>query len=394
MSAHDENQQNSKNGHREPPFRLAPIQSPEEEARDKVLRSIAPQLRRAIREDDRLSVGAKFFWVCLFDDCFWREVGGFGTGQLFADIDTLALRYHHDERSIRNWRDELEETGWLWTNYEWPMTEWRLTSLMPAPTEHKHKKALQRTLGLAASGKSPESSKTGPEAQKGGDSAKNPKESGTFSRRARENDPDCAEQNAVARGTECSELAEQNTAESGKISRERPHSIPGATAKNDGSDGKTFHSQVHSVPQEHAVSSNGRGQKGSGETTPRSMEKGVKGGGGTPAPENGLEEEIKAWRASLNGCFQSKLEKKLSKFKAQLRTASAAKNEAASRLRDLLERKIAILSELIDGPGAGDVEAPKAAVDLAAIATRQPTQDEIEEGKRFLEERRRKAVAK
>ena len=109
------------NGH-SPPFRLAPIESPEEEARGLVLKEIAPQIRRRVREDSRLSPGAKYFFNCLFDDCFWHQAGGHGTGQIYADVRDLGERYQAWPDTITRWRDVLAEAGWLWTKYAWPMT--------------------------------------------------------------------------------------------------------------------------------------------------------------------------------------------------------------------------------------------------------------------------------
>ena len=149
MSANGNGHSSNGNGH-SPPFRLAPIESPEEEARGLVLKEIAPQIRRRVREDSRLSPGAKYFFNCLFDDCFWHQAGGHGTGQIYADVRDLGERYQAWPDTITRWRDELAEAGWLWTKYAWPMTEWRLTPLMPAPANSPHKKAVQMSLGRAA----------------------------------------------------------------------------------------------------------------------------------------------------------------------------------------------------------------------------------------------------
>jgi len=132
-------------------FRLAPVESAAEEARDNVIRKIAPQIRRDVRNDTRVSPGAAFFFYCLLDDCFWHQVGGHGTGRIYASLKDLADRYHHHKDTVARWRDELINCEWLYCRDEWPLTEWRLTPLMPAPENSPHQRAVQMSLGRAAS---------------------------------------------------------------------------------------------------------------------------------------------------------------------------------------------------------------------------------------------------
>lgn len=266
--AHHQNGNGSHNGNGTGKvFRLAPAVTPEEEARTEVLREIAPRIRRKVREDSRLSAGAKFFFYALFDDCFWHAVGGHGTGQIFADIRTLAERYGHDEKSIIRWREELEEAGWLWTNYQWPMTEWRLTPLMPAPAFSPHKKAVQMSLGRAAKpvGETPTTPRTGGKSAKNGGT---PGGRGQNGHSPTPSFPTPVGETPVERGHFGGDSVGGTPTGEGHNAHGLPPEIPRAKGGTPTSDGQDAHDQTESHPRPHAKSSRPLGQNGSGEKTP------------------------------------------------------------------------------------------------------------------------------
>jgi hypothetical protein len=257
-------------------FKLAPVETPEEEARDMVLRQVAPQLRRQVREDERLSAPAKFLFDALFDDCFWRKVGGNGTGQVFADIRTLADRYKHDEKSIRAWRDELIEAGWLWVNYEWPMTEWRITPLMPAPTDYKHKKAVQMALGRAAAdsvGKYTDTPRTAGNGQKTSDSGQSPTGNGKTSRQAREANPPSVGKSPAERGNLYPQVVGQVPTGDGIGSHDVRDTFPQATGQVPTGDGIGSHGRQEPNPKARQFASSGHGKSGARETALGELER-------------------------------------------------------------------------------------------------------------------------
>jgi len=124
--------------------------TPADDTREELIKDIAPKIRRRVREDSELSAGAKFLFFCLLDDCFWHKVGGHGTGRIFDTLRRIAKRYRHNKSTVAEWRDELIKREWLYCRHEWPLTEWRLTPLMPAPDDSPHQAAVQMSLGKAA----------------------------------------------------------------------------------------------------------------------------------------------------------------------------------------------------------------------------------------------------
>lgn len=377
------------NGNHRPPFRLAPIESPEEEARTEVLREIAPKVRRKIREDSRLSAGSKFFFYALFDDCFWHQVGGHGTGQIYADVRTLSERYGHDGKSILAWRDQLVDAGWLWTNYEWPMTEWRLTPLMPAPHNSPHKKAVQMALGRATVvvGESPTTSPNS-----GNTSSGRPGGSGNGKNghRPLEKIPSPVGDSP----DECRSFSHDSVGDSptsdGKSSYDVLENFPRAMGKAPTSDGRSSHDQGESLPTPPRVSTRPLGQKSGREKTPGSKESGAKEGGkgqqpppdASQAPKTSKEEaQLAAWRQSHLGSHQSRLEGIRKKLVSQKATATAP------NVKKFIGRKISILDELIDGPLPEPEEAPAPAPRRVDQERNRPlSAEEVLEGARYLVE--------
>jgi hypothetical protein len=292
------------NGHR-PPFKLAPIESPEEEARTEVLREIAPKIRRKVREDTRLSAGAKFFFYALFDDAFWHAVGGHGTGQVFADIRTLGERYGHDEKSVMRWRYELEEAGWLWTRYEWPMTEWRLTPLLPKPADSPHKRAVQMSLGRATKpvGETPTTYQNGVNK---GQNRGTPTGNGQKDRRPWASRPSRVGETPDARGRLGGEVVGETPTSDRQNAHDLPAKRPRATGKTPTSDGHDAHEQPEKHPRPAANGARPLGSNGWREKTPRRLESGAIEGKGTP-PGSDFESEFKEWKGTLAKLYPAEL---------------------------------------------------------------------------------------
>jgi len=145
---------NGANGHKKV-FELAPVKGPEE-AEKEYVREIAPKIRKHVLFNPELSPGAKFFYVALLDMSFMHCYGGSGKGKLFSTVKDLARLLNHDVKSIKAWRDELTPPRWIWFRDEWPVCEWRICALCPAP-EGQYVGEYQMTLGRAA-GKSPDAS--------------------------------------------------------------------------------------------------------------------------------------------------------------------------------------------------------------------------------------------
>jgi len=329
----NENGNGNRNGHT-PPFRLAPPLNPEEEARNEVLREIAPKIRRKIREDSDLSAGAKFFFYALFDDCFWHAVGGHGTGQIFADIRTLSERYFHDEKSIGRWQKELVKGGWLWTNYEWPMTEWRLTPLMAPPISAPAKRAVQMSLGKAVVGVSPTTSKNGknhnkPKVSGGGGDANGQKD-----RRSPPKCPSPVGVLPVARGQNGGKVVGETPTSVGHNAHGVPPKCPRASGETPTSDRQDAHERSEGCPTPPGKSAHPIEPNASREKTPGVGSFGDHGGEQTAPPSGSVDPEKISWNG--RNWWPSQLHKQLALLDGAIASTSGDERKRAKELRTSL----------------------------------------------------------
>ena len=144
---------------------------------------------------------------------------------------------------------------------------------------------------------------------------------------------------------------------------------PGAE-ENFGSEPKNTSGQSRSAPPPTA-------ETDCGHIEPQIREKeGSLREGGIPPAVAPLEKQISEWRDSLNGSYPSRLEK------TRTRLLQQRQGMRKSEARDVLDRKLAILTELLDGPLPA-YEPP--AKPVAKAAPEKPmTTEELLEGAEYL----------
>lgn len=333
------------NGHKKV-FELAPVKTPEEAERE-IVKDIAPKIRRYVRSDPNLTGGAKFFFDALLDDSFMYQFGGTGRGVLYVSIADLATRYHHDEKTIKAWRDELVERRWIWYQKGWPFPEWRITNLCPAPEDKSDNQAVQMVLGRAEAARqkgnfsgegfldhSESKPQQIPDSQpdfSGSNRENFPEQPGIFPGVNRKISPSLGGEIPVCDRKDSGLLRDTSTRVNGKISRSEPEILP---AKSD-------------KPTRPPASNGGL------EKSPRSGEEGVIEKGGGPPPKKGSwEAEFAKWEFGLTKLFHRELRPILEDLEGEktkikeFDAPSPARTEKLARLK----QKITAVKSKLNGP--------------------------------------------
>ncbi len=344
-------------------FVLAQPKSPEQIERENLLKAM-PELRRECSRDRRLSVGSKWFFGQLTDLSFLHTFGGNGFGVVHLSIKDLARIYGHDSESFEKWRDELVQCGWLWFVKSWPRSQWGISAVCKqpelfAPAFSPSQVDFIRTMAKASSTKPTEPALL--------TDYEKPEENGYFDRQNPITKPTEPAHEAGNPGTQSRENRIVKPETPAQVSREnRPHHPvePAHEAGNPGTaNGKHRPETTCRTPQ---LQESPIGDRSKGAT------KGVQA-----PPQSSDDPAFKKWQASLEGLYPSRLEKMRQSFKAQRATAS-------EKGKALLKKKIAVLTELIEGPQPEMETKAAPAPARRAAGPKQPSADDLIEGAEYL----------
>jgi hypothetical protein len=314
---------------------------------DPVLAHQAPQARRKVNFNNKLSFGARVLYTHIIDCALWTGVCTRKGVVRFAN-SYLAERFGVSEKTIQNWKRELREIGEIWTTEKrmknsFPMTVYNVTALLGQPMlpmaietedgslaedEIFSNRNRPRRLERNGHGKFVAGGYKTPEISKSGETAQNPVLQAT----AEKIMPSSAAKN-------CRPQRQPIAAHSGK-------NLP-SSAETDCRSERQKSAALGGKNLPLSAAKNCRGErqpiadKGESLNGVKSLE-----AGGSP-PTNPQEEAFKAWDASLNGRFPSQLERMLKKFQEDLKVKGWRLTPAG---KELLKRKIARLVSVLEGP--------------------------------------------
>ncbi len=306
--------QNAGNGHGKT-FEIIPPRSPEEiEAESK--KRLAYVLRDKINWSKH-PMACKGFLTALLDLTFLKKFGGDSRGRIFTNVQKLRVILKHNKDSVSKWRDYWIEQKMLWVSRSWPVQEWRLTDLFPAPEPYTGQETLDFLRGSAAAEQSGD-------LRNNGFSAKN-SHSPSVSEEIRNYPPSEPPNSSETFGTGILDLRNTLPRPSAHMCGDCRKGVP--------------------KPSETSAETSSKGVPKPSETsadkvratmeTPRSI--GASGViGGFPSPEKQFQD----WIKSLEGMYQSNLKLLEKSFIIKLRTAQSpeAKSEWSRRLKIVQDR--------------------------------------------------------
>jgi len=106
----------------------------------------------------RIPAPAKFLFDAILDDTFMYDFGGDGKGSMIASAKDLAIRYGHDDESIKRWAQILVNCGVIHVTKSWPDQEWYISAVRPSPISKANMR--QRARARAAGLRDPDNSVT------------------------------------------------------------------------------------------------------------------------------------------------------------------------------------------------------------------------------------------
>jgi len=381
---------------------------------------ILPPERRAVIMDGSLDLGARLMFVYLLDCSVWTGHNVRPGVVRFSDSE-LAAKFNCSDETIRRWKRQLRERGKLWTvdrwmKNTWPKTEYRFTVIcgqqgLPfgnddeggdhVTDETEQLSNRRRRMGpLERDGFGQFFSSTphcgsckkgrlfglGPGEVLGCDFCKHP------TRKT----PKRAETHKTPANTTPNDVPLPPSAVMG----DRPQRSQ-ATAHNGNGKPPTAVNGDHprrkdsplvggnELPPTPVIDNRRRRSDVTvnSESQIGDLDRPKREGEGTPAG-NAFEK----WIKTLDGMFPSQLQKVRAELELELRKAQSATAKKA------LREKLALVRERIFGPAVPDEpqpDKPKApTIDVEAIATRQPTAEEIAEGARYQAEREERNKAR
>lgn len=339
-------QKNNGSGHK-PVFRLAPV---EDDLTFSILRA-----RQEVCEDADLKPGPKLLFVYVLDLSLKRTVN-VRPGVVTIAQTKLAEKLGVSQRTIFAWKRALVAKRYVWMTHQpmpntWPLDSYHISALHPQDAWQEKTTAE----GMWGNGERRQALPTpGAGARRPGQRSLGLSGS-TLPRRAGEHkteqNPDFAAQSgselppSVEAG--CDSESQRIATESRNGLRRRVEADCDGESKRIATHGRSGLRPTVEADCEHIeveVPGKSQTEGGTGQNSPPSA--------AHQEEKNKMERELAAWSQTLEGLFPSRLEK----LKAELRRKLA--QAVSAPLRDLLKRKVAIVTERLEGPTLPDEPKP------------------------------------